>query len=133
MTESIKTESWAVAPVLGARDVRLATAYYEDKLGFTCEDRVFVPGGDEAVYAILNRGGVIIHLQIRRREINANRQEIESNGYFTVTDVDALYAEFLERGAIIVRPPVDAPNYGMRDFIVEDPDGNRLLFGTTKR
>lgn len=45
-----------------------------------------------------------------------------------VTDVDALYGELKSRGAMVLQPPGDRP-YGMRDFDVDDPDGNRLTFG----
>lgn len=28
--------------------------------------------------------------------------------------------------------PVDGPNYDLRDFVVEDIDGNRLIYGSPK-
>jgi uncharacterized glyoxalase superfamily protein PhnB len=42
--------------------------------------------------------------------------------------VDALHRELKSRGAKIVNEPRDYP-YGMRDFDVQDPDGNSLCFG----
>jgi uncharacterized glyoxalase superfamily protein PhnB len=45
-----------------------------------------------------------------------------------VADVDALYHEFKSRGARILSEPKDYP-YGMRDFDVNDLDGNQLCFG----
>ncbi|HKI73760.1 MAG TPA: VOC family protein [Pseudomonadales bacterium] len=47
-----------------------------------------------------------------------------------VDDADALHTEFVRSGARVVRGPVDNPGYGLRDFIVEDLDGNRLVFGS---
>jgi uncharacterized glyoxalase superfamily protein PhnB len=45
-----------------------------------------------------------------------------------VTEVDAPHDELKSRGATIVHPPGDRP-YGMRDFDIDDLDGNRLTFG----
>ena len=45
-----------------------------------------------------------------------------------VANVDALYEEVRERGAKIVRPLQTEP-WGMREFLVEDPDGHTFRFG----
>jgi len=45
-----------------------------------------------------------------------------------VTDVDALFQELKSRGARILSEPKDYP-YGMRDFDINDLDGNQLCFG----
>lgn len=44
------------------------------------------------------------------------------------TDVDALYHELKARGANTLNEPKDYP-YGMRDFDVNDIDGNQMCFG----
>ena len=119
-----------VAPILGFRDVRRAAEYYKDVLGFRERSVMEGEGEEAAVYAILDRDGTEIHLQIRRREIFADKREsLESDAYFFVPDADALHAELVGRGASILRPPQDEP-YGLRDFAVEDLEGHRLLFGT---
>jgi uncharacterized glyoxalase superfamily protein PhnB len=123
---------WRVAPVLGVRDVAKATAYYTSTLGFEYPAGVFegVAPGEGRVYAIVRRGDIEIHLQIRRREVFASeRERIEADAYFFVSDVDALYTELVASGATIQRKPEDAP-YGLRDFVVEDPEGYRLVFGS---
>ena len=134
MSEMIQTGPWGLAPVLGVRDVRAAAAYYQDKLGFGCDPAtgIFEPTGESAVYAILERDGVVVHLQIRRRELPTDRERIESDAYFFVPDADALHREFERSGATILRGPLDGPSYSLRDFVVEDLDGNRLLFGSPK-
>jgi len=48
--------------------------------------------------------------------------------YFSVADVDSLYAEFSGKGAPISSEIGDRP-YGMRDFSIIDPDGYVLAFG----
>ena len=121
---------WRVAPILGFRDVRKAAEYYRDVLGFNERNVMDGIGEEGAVYAILDKDGIEIHLQIRRREIFANKREsIESDAYFFVPDPDALHIELVRRGASVLRPPQDEP-YGLRDFTVEDLEGHRLVFGT---
>jgi uncharacterized glyoxalase superfamily protein PhnB len=119
---------WRTAAILGACDVKRAVEHYRDVLGFS-SDSLFEGVGDEgAVYAIVSRDGISLHLQIRRRELfPTGRERIESDLY--VDDADALCEELRGRGANIVREP-ESERYGLRDFAIEDPDGNRLVFGT---
>ena len=126
------TESrWRVAPILGAADVRKAVDYYVEKLGFECGPAaVFEPSGpDGAVYALLERGGADLHLQIRRVPNERERQRIERDVYFYVPDVDALHDELRGRGATIVAFPKNA-RYALRELEVVDLDGNRITFGS---
>jgi uncharacterized glyoxalase superfamily protein PhnB len=96
---------WRVAPILGFPDVRKAAEYYRDVLGFSERSVMEGVGEEAAVYAILDRDGLEIHLQIRRREIFADKREsIESDAYFFVPDADGLHAELVRRGASILPP-----------------------------
>lgn len=128
--------NWSVAPILGVRHVTRAKEYYCERLGFDCPGGVFMGVGDDeegGVYAIVERDGIMLHLQIRRREIYPDaRERIETDVYAYVEDADVLYADFEKRGANILRRLVDNRNYGLRDFMVEDLDGNRLVFGSPK-
>jgi hypothetical protein len=47
--------------------------------------------------------------------------------YIQLSGVDAYFAELQER-SVEASEPGDRP-YGMRDFELIDPDGNRLAFG----
>jgi uncharacterized glyoxalase superfamily protein PhnB len=47
-----------------------------------------------------------------------------------VNDVEALHAELVTKGAVIVYPPVIQP-YGMKEFAIRDPNGYVLGFGQT--
>ena len=49
--------------------------------------------------------------------------------YVAVDDTDATYARAKAAGATILEEPVDR-NYGSRDFICADPEGNIWSFGT---
>jgi uncharacterized glyoxalase superfamily protein PhnB len=131
---SAQAVPWGLQPIVGAANVKNAVRHYSEVLGFECT-RLFEGVGDEGgVYALLQRDGVGLHIQIRRRPLYPEgRNRIEADLYFYVQDADALFAELKAKGARILREVEDGPNYGMRDFLVEDLDGNRLLFGSTKR
>ena len=123
---------WRAAPVLGVRDVHQATTYFVETLGFSCPGGVFegVVPGEGGVYSIVRREEIEVHLQIRRREVFAHRREaIEGDAYFFVPDADILFDELQGRGAVFHRTIEDSP-YGLRDFVVETPDGHRLTFGS---
>lgn len=126
-------EMWRASPVLGVRHVRQAAEYYRDVLGFNLdpEEGVFQPTEDEpaGVYAIVKRGGVWIHFQIRRDNFpERKRNSLERDVYVYVDDLNALYSDLQRRGAVIKQPPRVAP-YGLREIVVEDLNGYRLAFG----
>jgi uncharacterized glyoxalase superfamily protein PhnB len=52
--------------------------------------------------------------------------------YLTVDDVDALHAEFVGRGAIILHAASDKP-WGQREMAVATPDGHRMMFAQPDR
>ena len=68
---------------------------------------------------------VAIHFQAASE---SKRQPGHGGVNIFVTDVDALYHELKARGASTLNEPKDYP-YGMRDFDINDPDGNQLCFG----
>ena len=124
--------TWTASPILGVRRVRPAAEYYRDVLGFTLDSvhGVFQPTADEpdGVYAIVERSGLRIHFQIRRGDLpDRVRQPLERDVYLYVTDLDALHADLIRRGARITQPPRPTP-YGLRELVVEDPHGYRLAF-----
>ena len=122
---------WGVAPVFRVRDVRKAVGYYEDQLGFVCENGVVEGVGDEgAVYGIVHRSGCVIHLGRARtgHEIDPGESPNAIGAYVFVEDVDGLYKELCERGAKLLSEPVQQ-FYGLRDFVALDLDGYHLSFG----
>lgn len=130
---SQQESAWRAAPVFGVRNVRQAAEYYRDVLGFALDpvDGVFAPSADEpgGVYAIVERGGQMVHLQIRRGEMpERKRGSFERDAYFYVAGLDAFYAEFQQRGVKILHPPELMP-YGLREMAIEDLNGFRLSFG----
>jgi uncharacterized glyoxalase superfamily protein PhnB len=109
------------AAVFVVQDVRRSVEHYRDTLGF----RVEFLYGDPPSYAGVERDSVLVHLQAAS---DTKRIPGQSSVYVFVTDVDALYRELNGRGARVLAEPRDYP-YGMRDFDVQDLDGNRLAFG----
>ena len=89
------------------------------------------PGSEEGgVYAIVRRADIEIHLQIRRRAVFAGKREgIESDCYVFVSDAEALFEEFAAKGVAVHRAPENT-TYGLCEFVLEDPEGHRLAFGT---
>jgi catechol 2,3-dioxygenase-like lactoylglutathione lyase family enzyme len=107
-------------PVLTVDDLDEAIRYYENRLGF---DLTWT-WGDPPTVASVTRDDVELNL--------ARRGDNGSHGagavYVRLTGVDEYHEECRRNLAIVVRPPADQP-YGMRDFAVSDPSGNRLEFG----
>jgi uncharacterized glyoxalase superfamily protein PhnB len=127
------SDNWRVSPILGAANVREAAEYYRDVFGFDLDPvhGVFQPTADEpgGVYAIVKRGEVWIHLQIRRGEQPVrNRGSFERDVYIYVDDVDATFRDLQRRGATIVQEPRTAP-YGIVELEVQDLNGYRITFG----
>jgi predicted enzyme related to lactoylglutathione lyase len=110
------------ATVLTVRDLAASVAHYRDALGFG----VTFQYGEPPFYAGLCRDEVSLHLRAADRNVDW----VPGHGAVAVfvDDVDALHGELVGRGANVVGPPRDYA-YGMRDFDVVDPDGNRLTFG----
>jgi len=120
----------SIQPVLMSRDVTVSVRFYEC-LGFTL---AFQDNPLDPRYAGVVRDRVELHLQWQDAEQWA--YPIDRPTYrLGVQDVDALYAELQERGALAGnanssspwRKPGDTP-WGTREFHVQDPDGNGLQF-----
>lgn len=107
-------------PVLAVDDLDESIRYYEDRLGF----ELTWSWGDPPAVASVTRDEV--ELNLARRGDNGSRGA--SSVYVRLTEVDEYYEECRRNRAVIVRPPADQP-YGMRDFAVADPSGNKLEFG----
>lgn len=110
-----------IIPTLPVSDLARTHRYYVDVLGFV------EPWGwgDPPQY-----GGV----QAKPLEMPAFHftvvpgDVVPGEAYVIVDDVDGLFARVKEAGADFVVEVDDRP-YGMRDFMVTDPDGNKLSFG----
>ena len=110
---------FGVAPVFYVEDLAASLRHYTEVLGFT---EKFQYGG---FYAALERGDAALHLSATktpRRAIGG------ACAYFFCDDVDAYYADVKAKGAKI-ETALETYEYGMKDFNLEDLDGNILTFG----
>ena len=108
------------ATVLPVSDIDASLRFYMEVLGFSQEFRF-------GEYAGVERDGCLIHLSLHT---NPNAGEPGSGAIYIFCDkVDDFYAEATQRGAIVEGEPRDYP-YGMRDFVLLDPDENRISFGS---
>lgn len=108
----------AVTPRLPVTDVEKALAFYVEQLGFELGWK----WGDPTTHGNVCRDSISLDLismpEGRRGTAMA---------YVQLSGVDAYFSELKAR-KLDLHEPGDR-SYGMRDFEVVDPDGNRLAFG----
>jgi len=108
----------ASATVFQVSDLDAALKFYCDVLGFEQDFRY-------ETYAGVHLGEFCLHLcahTIWSRPVGGAMAGVFAD------EVDAYCAEIRQRGAKIEGEPADQ-QYGMRDFVMRDPDGNLLTFG----
>ena len=106
-----------IAPVFRVRDLDAALDHYVRVLGFSPDFRY-------GNYAGLKLGDVLVQLTGGPHTVTPG----QGTAYIYCEHIDRYYAELAARGAALESEPRDWP-YGMREFFVADPDGNRLGFG----
>jgi len=104
-----------LVPVLNVADLARSLAYYVDGLGFEKQWEY----GEPPTFAAIRRDQVQIFLS------QEDPKRLAGSLSIFVQDVDALYADYRNSGAVILRPPTDFP-WGVRGMDLEDPDGHRL-------
>jgi catechol 2,3-dioxygenase-like lactoylglutathione lyase family enzyme len=108
----------AVTPRVPVRSVEEALTFYRDQLGFDLGWQWGVP----VTHANVCRDSISLDL------ISAPAARSgTAMAYIQVSGVDAYYAELHARGVSL--GDLGNRDYGMRDFEVVDPHGNRLAFG----
>ena len=108
--------------MLPVPDVRAAVEWYRDMLGFTAEPLWGDPPSHGAAHR--NRVGI----QFTSAPAAYRPQDYPGWSYVWVTDADALFVEFSQRGVTVLQPPRDE-THGMREFAIADLNGYRLRFG----
>jgi len=103
-------------PELPVIDVERAQQHYRDALGF--EIAWLYP--DNEIGAV-SRGDVAIFFRKKAAPFEPAVHWVFAD------DLDATYAEFESLGANIVEPLEQKP-WGLRQFTIEDLDGNRFYF-----
>lgn len=111
-------------PVLSVTNSSNAEDYYCRVLGF---EKKFAyrpdPSRSDPCYLGVARDGVVLHLHSFKPE-----RAGMTDAFLFVDSVDALYAEFMARGATSHMSPTNQ-TWGGREIGIRDPDGNVLVFG----
>lgn len=108
----------AVTPRVPVEDVEEALKFYCNQLGFD----IGWKWGTPVTHANVCRDSIsldLISVPVGRRGT--------AMAYIQVTGVDAYHSELSARGVGL--SDLGDREYGMRDFEVVDPEGNRLAFG----
>jgi len=116
----------AAYPQLFTMDMERCARFYREQLGFG----VRFLFGDPPVYAQMSRDAVRLNVRLVSAPVldreAAERSELLA-AYLEVDDVDGLYGEYAEKGVDFYQELVTKP-WGLRGFVVRDPDGNLLNF-----
>lgn len=106
-------------------DFAQAHAYDTGPLGF----RTLFTWGAPPNYAHVVCDGVKLVLRHVDRPVLDHAAGVDLlSAFIEMRGVDALFTEMQSAGASVHQAPRDEP-WGVRDFIVRDPDGNLLCFG----
>jgi catechol 2,3-dioxygenase-like lactoylglutathione lyase family enzyme len=114
----------SLAPQLLVDDIARSMRYYE-KLGFTFG----TPW--EGFYAIGELDGLELHLKEAPKDAayrQSRREHEHLDAAAGVDGIEAFYERCVATGVTIFRP-LQATEWGTKDFYVEDPDGNVISFG----
>ncbi len=126
------TEPPRIYPTFRYRDAGKMIDWLVEAFGFSVHAKYME--GDEVAHAQLAYGSSMIMLGSARDDAFGTMVGVpgENGGksiYVAVEDADVLHARAKAAGAKILEPPTDR-DYGSRDFICADPEGNVWCFGT---
>ncbi|OKK19921.1 extradiol dioxygenase [Streptomyces sp. CB02488] len=121
----------SVFPTLLYDDAKAAIKLLTEALGFTAE-AVYEGEDGTVMHAELSCGNGRVMLGSKGREgifAKAMRGAGPVGVYVVVDDTDAHHARAVEHGVEILMPPTDQ-DYGSRDYMARDAEGNVWSFGT---
>ncbi|WP_418956329.1 VOC family protein [Streptomyces tritici] len=120
-----------ICPTLRYQDAKAAIALLTEAFGFTAQ-AVYESEDGRVLHAELTYGNGMVMLG--SAGTGGTFDELMANGgpagvYVHVTDVDDHHARAVAHGVEIVMPPTDQ-EYGSRDYMARDAEGNVWSFGT---
>ncbi|NDZ83219.1 extradiol dioxygenase [Streptomyces sp. SID10853] len=120
-----------ISPTLLYDDAKVAIRLLKDAFGFR-EVAVYEDEGGAVLHAELAYGDGMVMLGTRGRE-GVFAKAMAKGGpvgvYVAVEDTDAHHRQAVEHGVEILMPPTDQ-DYGSRDYMARDAEGNIWSFGT---
>ncbi|MGE3307614.1 MAG: VOC family protein [Rhizobiaceae bacterium] len=129
----MSVEAPRLYPTFRYRDAAKMIDWLQAAFGFRLHAKHL--DGDKVAHAQMSFGSSMIMLGSVRddewgRTVGAPGQgNAGKSVYIAVDDADALYARANRAGARIIEEPTDR-DYGSREFICADPEGNVWSFGT---
>lgn len=121
----------SICPTLLYADARAAIKQLTEAFGFT-ELSVYETEDGKVMHAELAQGNGAVMLGSKGRGgvfAGAMKDAGPTGVYVAVDDVDAHHRRAVEHGAEILMPPTDQ-DYGSRDYMARDIEGNIWSFGT---
>jgi catechol 2,3-dioxygenase-like lactoylglutathione lyase family enzyme len=109
-----------IAAAVPVSDISRALGFYQGILGMS----VTFTNGNPTGFVILKRDAAELHLTL----VKGHRAGHHNAAHLMVTDATALYEHLVTNGVRIVKGLRDA-DYGLRGFVMADPDGNRIDVG----
>jgi len=106
-----------VTPSIYVHDMQRALEFYRDILGFS----VVFTNGVPMSFAVLRQDAACIHLCVRPEGAGT------CHAHIMLSDLDSLYDKLVGAG-VIVRQAPKVQQWGLRDIVVADPDGNTFEF-----
>lgn len=109
-----------IAAAVPVSDISRALGFYQGILGMT----VTFTNGSPTGFVILERDAAELHLTL----VKGHRAGHHNTAHLLVTDATALHEHLVANGVRIIKGLRDA-DYGLRGFVIADPDGNRIDIG----
>jgi catechol 2,3-dioxygenase-like lactoylglutathione lyase family enzyme len=109
-----------IAGAVPVSDISLALGFYQGILGMA----VTFTNGDPVGFVILERDAAELHLTL----VRGHRAGSHNVAHLMVADAKAMHEHLVSNGVRIVKGLRDA-DYGLRGFVMADPDGNRIDVG----
>lgn len=127
MTERAEIRLDGVIPLLQVGSMQDTLDYYRDVLGFSLD--FAWPGDGPPKWAKVSRGGISFMFTVDLGTSSSPFIAEKGNGvvfYIIVQQVEALYAELVERGALVVQELQDFG--GRKQFSIADMNGYVIAF-----
>jgi uncharacterized glyoxalase superfamily protein PhnB len=115
-----------INPVVHFRDLEAGARFLVDAFGFEQREAHKGPDGS-LVYVELALEGV--PLGVGSTTEGSMFDLGPTSVYISRDEVDSMHERAVAAGAEILMPPTDQ-DYGSRDFVARDPEGNLWCFGT---
>jgi catechol 2,3-dioxygenase-like lactoylglutathione lyase family enzyme len=119
-SNSINVTFGRIAATVSVTDMNRALQFYTQVMGMT---KIF-ENGNPVGFVILRKDAGELHLTLSKNHVATDRNV----AHLMVDNAKALYEHFEQSGVKIIKGIRDA-DYGIRGFVLADPDGNRIDVG----